>query len=158
MRVCTRKWSKFLLARNDYVLRRHGPARKALRALKAATAIVHRDSTAIVAFGPRLLHCRGRSLLRVSRLQFPCIWVTHYKAEECSRCMQSVARSGDARVSCVRKNSLFAAEEAVCGRVVVVRSTCFGGLFTKTHVILCAIRQEQERQIRGEWYESNVCN
>ena len=130
----------FLLARNDYVFRRRGPARKASHMLKTATAIVHRVSKVIVASGPQFLHCRGRSVLRESRLHFPCIWATHYKAEECSRCMQSVARSGDARVSCVRESPLFAVGEAVCGRLYVVRSTCFGSLFTKAHVFsLCSL-------------------
>jgi hypothetical protein len=124
--------------------KRHGSARKASHTLKTAAAIVHRVSKAIVASGPRLLHCRGRSVLRGSRLEFPCIWATHYKAEECSRCMQSVARSGDARVSCVRTSPLFAAGEAVCGRVCVVRPTCFESLFTKTNLWLYALRQERE--------------
>ena len=137
--------STVLLARNDYVLRGHGTVRKASHTLKTGVAIVHRVSTARVAFGPQLAHCRGRSVLRGSRLQFPCIWATHYKAEWCSRCMQSVARSGDARVSCVRASSLFAAGKAVCGRLCVVRSTCSQSLFTKTHVYLCASRQAQVR-------------
>lgn len=50
------------------------------------------------------------------RLQFPCFWAAHYEAEWCSRCMQSVARSGDARVSCVRTSPLFVPEEAASGR------------------------------------------
>ena len=148
----------FLLARNDYVLRRRGPARKASHTLKTAAAIVHRVSMAIVASGPRLLHCRDWSVLRGSRLEFPCIWATHFKAEECSRCMQSVARSGDARVSCVRASPLFAAGEAVCGRLCVARSTCFESLFTKTKFCLYAYGQVQEHWMRIKWLDSSSCN
>ena len=150
--------SDFLLARNDHFLSRHGLARKASQALKTATAIVRRVSTVIVASGPRLAHCRGRSLRRGSRLQFPCIWVTHYKAEKCSRCKQSVARSGDARVSCVRASSLCAAGEAVCGRVCVVRLTCFESLFTKTHVLSLCILSGTGTIDSSRWYDSNMCN
>ena len=73
--------SACLLARNDYVLRRHGTARKALLTLKTGAAIVYQVSTVIVASGPSLVHCRGRGVLRGSRLQLPCIWASHYKAE-----------------------------------------------------------------------------
>lgn len=50
------------------------------------------------------------------RLQLPCSWAAHYEAEWCSRCMQSVARSGDAHVSCVRTISLFMPQEAASGQ------------------------------------------
>lgn len=128
-----------LLARNDYVLRRHSPARKTSPPLKTAVAIVYQVSTAIVASGPRLLHCRSRSVLRRSRLQFPCIEATHCKAEECSRCMQSVARSGDARISCVRASPLFASQEAVCRRLCVARVNVLRKLVYKDECLsLCA--------------------
>ena len=103
-----------------------------------------------VASGPPLGHCRGRSILRRSRLHFPCIWATHYKAEKCSRCMQSVARSGVARVSRVRASSLFTAGEAVCGRLCVVRSTCCE-LYLQRR--MCAFIRFV-RHVRGRWYDA----